>query len=143
MKKFISILSICSVVAIIAMAAAPALDFGDFTGSNPYTATRVSIEDDAADTVNAIVADFHNSVTFTAYGYDSTGDPSSVTLKLYASATGTIDYNASPIFSVTMPNGDTTFQHVVTGNPYTDYSWIIDGGGNTHRSHYTLTILTR
>lgn len=70
-----------------------------------------------------------NSVTFQADFDKLTGTTTSVVLKLYASASGTINYTSTPIYSVTMPDADTSISYTVTGNPYTTYAWVLDGGG--------------
>lgn len=97
--------------------------------STPYISTLDTVTDTGNDTLYTNIAGVKNSVTFQYQFKKISGDPSGVILKVFASASGTTDYKAAPLLSVTMPNGDTTVQLTITGNPYTNYTRILDGAG--------------
>lgn len=150
MKKYLFgvtiIIALACVTAVMSAFAPPppTTTYGAkyFNANTPYASAWDTVVDAVNDTVAATIPGVKTSVAFSLESDEyGSGDNSGVTFKLYVHAGTTIDYKSTPIFSVTSPNGDTTINYAFTGNPYTTYTWIVDGAGTqTSRHRITMNI---
>lgn len=111
-------------------------------GSNPvfYTMGYDTLENAGYLIDTFKITEYQYSVLFFLYSGKISGNHGG-TWKILGSPVKEGPY--APITSINIANGDSTYSHVITGNPYTYYKTIVQDTSATQESRYKTYIQVR
>lgn len=115
-----------------------ARDFSVF----PLYSSLNAVSDASLDTASQKIASYCNSVYTWAYVSAVTGTNTSCVLTLEVSGDYGAGINWQPIQTYTLSGNDTSYGHVFTGWPYTNFRWRFTGIG-THATAWYCGFMPR